>query len=64
MEDLDECASGDDNCSSIASCLNTNGSYTCVCPPGYEGDGTYCTGIIKKETKKKKRMKESKRKHK
>lgn len=63
MKDLNECASGENNCSSIATCLNTNGSYTCTCPSGYDGDGTFCTGIEKeeKETKKRKRRKEAKK---
>jgi len=25
-------------------CVNTVGSYTCACKPGYSGDGTSCTG--------------------
>uniref|UniRef100_K1QGK1 Fibrillin-2 n=1 Tax=Magallana gigas TaxID=29159 RepID=K1QGK1_MAGGI len=32
--DIDECTSGN-NCTSPATCSNTVGSYTCVCPNGY-----------------------------
>ena len=32
------------NCSSLAECSNTNGSYTCECLPGYQGNGYICTG--------------------
>ena len=41
--DIDECAANP--CDVNAACLNTNGSYECSCRPGFEGDGTSCTGI-------------------
>ncbi|XP_070287020.1 sushi, von Willebrand factor type A, EGF and pentraxin domain-containing protein 1 [Myotis yumanensis] len=44
--DVDECALGSD-CSKYASCLNTNGSYTCLCNPHYTGDGKHCAEPIK-----------------
>ncbi|KAF6127568.1 sushi, von Willebrand factor type A, EGF and pentraxin domain containing 1 [Phyllostomus discolor] len=44
--DVDECALGSD-CSKYASCLNTNGSYTCLCLPLYTGDGKRCAEPIK-----------------
>ena len=41
--DVDECVSSElNNCSTFAICLNTNGSYNCVCTHGYTGDGYYC----------------------
>jgi hypothetical protein len=43
--DIDECATGTDNCSVDASCTNTVGSFTCACNPGYEGDGVACVDI-------------------
>ena len=43
--DVDECASPDTNdCHIDASCNNTEGSYTCRCLDGFEGDGKACTG--------------------
>ncbi|BBN15225.1 protein MpRLK-Pelle_WAK4 [Marchantia polymorpha subsp. ruderalis] len=45
LEDCDLCPSyineclGSNNCSSIATCVNTNGSYWCKCPDLMEGNG-------------------------
>ena len=43
--DIDECARGRDNCDINAECINTGGSFLCVCRAGYEGNGQQCTGI-------------------
>ena len=44
--DIDECKTGN-NCTSPATCSNTEGSYTCVCPSGYTKSGQYgCTGTL------------------
>ena len=44
--DLDECDSGTHNCDVNADCINTAGSYTCTCKPGYQGDGETCQGEL------------------
>ncbi|XP_078609027.1 uncharacterized protein LOC144880613 [Branchiostoma floridae x Branchiostoma japonicum] len=44
-KDVDECETGTDNCSPDASCTNIPGSFTCVCNPGYRGDGVTCTDV-------------------
>ena len=44
-EDIDECAAATHECSALAACANLEGSYTCECPPGYEGDGWTCSQI-------------------
>lgn len=31
-------------CGGQGVCENTLGSYKCVCPPGYQGNGTHCEG--------------------
>ena len=42
--DIDECAMGTDKCDQNADCVNTEGSYQCMCRAGYEGNGRLCTG--------------------
>ena len=37
--DVDECTEGTDDCVDGATCMNTDGSFTCTCPHGYSGDG-------------------------
>ncbi|XP_028413932.1 fibrillin-1-like [Dendronephthya gigantea] len=44
LEDKDECAI-DDPCGLNAACNNIDGSFTCVCNPGFSGDGLTCTDI-------------------
>ena len=45
ITDVDECESAESNeCHFNASCNNTEGSYTCRCLDGYQGDGKNCTG--------------------
>jgi len=44
LSDIDECASMANDCSEVAICKNTKGSYTCECPPAYSGDGRQCRG--------------------
>ena len=39
---MDECTNGANSCHSLASCTNTNGSYTCSCNQPYAGDGKTC----------------------
>ena len=49
--DPDECTMGTDDCVDGATCMNTVGSFTCTCPPGFRGNGRVspggsgCTGI-------------------
>ena len=41
--DVDECTYGVHSCDSTrANCKNTDGSYECVCKPGYIGNGSTC----------------------
>lgn len=42
VTDKDECLTGNHRCSHQASCVNTEGSYTCQCEKGYAGDGFRC----------------------
>ena len=47
LADVDECASGFDECEQF--CVNTAGSYICVCFPGYHllTNGFSCSGECK-----------------
>ena len=49
--DVDECATGRDDCSLNAVCINTDGSFLCQCRPGFEGDGRVCRGKYSKNNK-------------
>lgn len=42
--DVDECSSLTTACDVNAVCINTIGSYECVCGDGYAGDGMSCEG--------------------
>ena len=44
--DIDECIEETDNCDDNAVCTNTDGSFTCLCDPGFGGDGVQCEGRI------------------
>lgn len=44
VPDIDECATGADNCDSKAACANTPGSFSCTCNQGYSGEGVTCVG--------------------
>uniref|UniRef100_A0A8R1U0Q1 Uncharacterized protein n=1 Tax=Onchocerca volvulus TaxID=6282 RepID=A0A8R1U0Q1_ONCVO len=40
--DIDECSMGTHDCHPVALCTNVPGSFTCICPSGYNGDGRKC----------------------
>jgi len=44
--DIDECLLGTNNCHSQANCINTIGSFNCICKSGYQGSGVDCYGMI------------------
>ena len=45
--DVDECSSPESNqCDPNALCINTAGSYVCLCKKGFSGDGRNCTGKV------------------
>jgi len=44
--DIDECNAGTDNCAEGATCMDTDGSFTCTCNAGYTGDGVNCNSKL------------------
>jgi hypothetical protein len=47
VTDVDECAEGIFQCDPHAKCVNTQGSYNCLCEPGYHGNGKSCELTLK-----------------
>ncbi|KAJ7383599.1 hypothetical protein OS493_026784 [Desmophyllum pertusum] len=45
MTDINECWDETDRCSVNARCTNTDGSYTCSCSSGFQGDGMSCRDL-------------------
>ena len=43
--DINECTNGSHNCHADATCRNTEGSFSCACNPGWNGDAVNCTGM-------------------
>ena len=49
--DIDECSLGAADChSTLAECINTEGSYKCECVDGYAWNGTTCQGKLEVTT--------------
>ena len=44
--DINECLANNGGCSSNAICNNNPGSFSCVCGPGYVGNGFSCAGVM------------------
>ena len=45
-EDIDECKAGVAGCVANSDCIDTAGGYSCLCRPGFTGNGkTICTGM-------------------
>ena len=44
VADIPECERGLDDCDQNATCINTIGSYDCLCNTGFTGDGFTCIG--------------------
>lgn len=40
--DVDECTNGNHTCDDNSDCINTDGSYECVCKPDYTRNGETC----------------------
>ena len=46
LPDIDECITGELECDDNSICVNSPGSASCVCKPGYTGDGIFCKGNL------------------
>ena len=51
VADIPECERELDDCDQNATCINTFGSYDCLCNTGFTGDGFTCAGQQKKCSK-------------
>ena len=46
-QDIDECTAGSDDCDDDpAACINITGSFRCICPAGYSGNGVGASGCV------------------
>ena len=43
-KDINECYNGTHECQTFSHCINTIGSYRCMCNTGYFGNGINCEG--------------------
>ena len=43
LVDINECATGRDNCDMNALCINTDGSFQCICNDDFFRNGTTCS---------------------
>lgn len=43
LTDIDECKTGQHNCSMNAKCTDVDGGFDCSCWLGFRGDGHNCT---------------------
>ena len=49
--DIDECAVDElHDCHVYANCTNTDGSYSCQCKQGFDGNGLNCVGKFIRNT--------------
>lgn len=42
--DYDECSNNANDCHTESTCSNEEGSFSCTCKSGYDGDGVTCKG--------------------
>jgi len=45
LDNIDECAVDNGNCSENGTCINFSGGYNCECLDGFLGDGINCIGM-------------------
>ena len=45
-QDIDECSLAATGCDVNAACVNEPGTFSCVCNPGFEGNGASCTATV------------------
>lgn len=48
--DIDECVDTAHDCDVNAECVNTPGSFDCICNSGHTGDGLLCSGTACTDT--------------
>ena len=44
--DIDECLESNETCPDNSICINTNGSFDCICGPGFQFQNGTCQGIL------------------
>ena len=45
FSDINECTTENGGCHRFAACINTPGSFRCICDEGFSGDGYECEDV-------------------
>jgi hypothetical protein len=48
VSDFNECSTNTHGCNQESTCVNEEGTFSCKCNSGYDGDGVACKGMLRR----------------